>query len=253
MNGKLISLVIIVILFALLLGITRLTYITYGDLLTVRLNPTHNKVFIQDNRKLMASKKELRRVILFGDSRIAMWGDLLEIDGYQVINRGIGGETIAQALFRVDNDIIAINADSVVIQIGINDLKSIAFLKHREDEILQATKHNILSLVDKLTQKGVKVYLMTILPASEPVGLWRFLWTKKIDDAVLTVNSFIRSLEGEMVSVIDCVPIFNDGKKLNTGYALDTLHLNKAGYALLSDIVRNRVEQDRDLSMDGRE
>jgi hypothetical protein len=44
------------------------------------------------------AKKEYRTVILFGDSRIANWRPDINLPGWQVINRGIRGQTTEQLI-----------------------------------------------------------------------------------------------------------------------------------------------------------
>lgn len=235
--------VIGIVLFLVSIGVLQL--ILYIDKLSMSLeNPKQNYFYSRKNRELSSTTKTLPRVILFGDSRMEMWGDQLKIDGYQIINRGIGGETTSQLLLRVENDILAINADKVVIQVGINDLKTIVFFENRKDKIINETKNNILDIVNKLKAKEVNVYLMTIIPASEPIGLWRFFWSEEIDRQVKSTNRFIRQQHGKNVTIIDSAPIFNHGEKLNPEYTLDTLHMNNAGYSVLADLLTKTLQQN---------
>lgn len=243
MPGRLCSIILIIILLCFSLGTLWLVFEVHREKLFMRLDPQQTYFYSRKNRELSLINKMIPRIVLFGDSRIQMWKNQLKIDGYQIINRGIAGETTAQSLLRVENDILAINADVVVIQIGINDLKTIVFFESREGQIIDATKHNILVLVNKLKSRGIKVYLMTIIPASEPVGVWRLFWSERIDREVVAINQFIRKQQEENVSIIDSTSILNDGEKLKPDYTLDTLHLNDAGYSVLSSLLKKTFQK----------
>ncbi|MGA9849072.1 MAG: GDSL-type esterase/lipase family protein [Roseiarcus sp.] len=78
------------------------------------------------NRRLPPRGQKLR-VVLIGDSRIARWPTSALDDRVEVINRGIGGETLAQMAHRYERDAIALKPDVIFIQSGGNDLVAATF------------------------------------------------------------------------------------------------------------------------------
>lgn len=90
--------------------------------------------------------------------------------------------------------------------------------------------------------RGIQTLLMTILPPSNPGILRLPVWSSDIESAVSKVNTYIRGLGGESVTIIDCDPFFADGNKIREEYARDTLHLNKQGYNVLVTLVREALD-----------
>jgi len=73
--------------------------------------PTHESYYQQANATL--PQKTQKRVVLFGNSRIQNWKKPPQLDGFEFINRGIGGETTAQNQARFLKDVLALQPDVV--------------------------------------------------------------------------------------------------------------------------------------------
>ncbi len=100
-----------------------------------------------------------RRVVFFGDSRVYSWPAISELKSYQFVNRGIGNETSAQALARFDAHVAPLNPDVVIVQVGINDLKSIPLFPMQRASITANCKANIAAIVTKASDLGAQVIL----------------------------------------------------------------------------------------------
>jgi len=235
--------ILIAIIFSFGMGKTALKY--YQQATEIRLNPANIDIYETTNNQLKSKKidSEKKRIILFGDSRISMWKNLPDIPQIQLINRGIGGETTAQALLRLEKDVISLSPDAVVIQIGINDLKAIGVLTNRKNGIYIAAQKNLNEIILRISQQGAHVYLMTVFPTAEVNFIRSFVWSADIDSAVNSFNQDIRKMNSNNLSVIDCDPIFNIDGKMNPNYSLDTLHLNKAGYNALSALLTKELNK----------
>tara|TARA_R110000822_G_scaffold40711_9_gene110539 strand:- start:806 stop:1450 length:645 start_codon:yes stop_codon:yes gene_type:complete len=210
-------------------------------MLEVRLDPSEQSFYFQDNLSLQSNSglnSNVKRVVLFGDSRIQMWDEFPELDGYEFINRGIGGQTTGQAKLRIQSDISAINADAVILQIGINDLKAMAFIPDNSDQIIQTVKDNLQSMIETLLVQDIDVYLMTVIPAAAPQGKWYFLWSDDIDSAVVNINNWIKTIENDQVIILDATTNLTNGLKTDKEYSLDTLHLNETGYNILNNMLK---------------
>ncbi|HCD05803.1 MAG: hypothetical protein CMH21_11465 [Methylophaga sp.] len=232
-----ISGVLLLISFILL----KISHSIYTEMLEVRLDPSQQRFYQTDNLRLKSDSinSTSYRVVLFGDSRIQMWDEIPQIDGFEFINRGIGGQTTAQVALRVENDILAINADAVVLQLGINDLKAIAFTPDKRDKIIQTVQDNLQNIIETLLAHDIDVYLITVIPASTPQGKWYFLWSDDIDSAVVNINNWIKKIDKDGVYILDPTTKLTNGLKTDKNFSLDTLHLNEMGYSILNNMLKD--------------
>jgi len=182
------------------------------------------------------------RLVMIGDSRIAMWNNISDLDEYETINRGVSSDTTAQVMLRFSRDVLALDPDLVVIQAGINDLKAIGVFPVQAAWILQQARENISAMLEQSAKRGTAVILMTVLPASEPDIMRRIVWSPEIDGAVAELNKFIRSQAADGVAIMDCDPAFNLAGRINANYAADTLHLNRPGYDVLNRLLRESLK-----------
>ena len=229
------------VLLLLSLMLLKISHKVYSEMLEVRLDPSEQSFYFQDNLSLQSNNgfnSNVKRVVLFGDSRVQMWDEFPELDGYEFINRGIGGQTTGQVKLRIQSDILAINADAVILQVGINDLKAIAFIPDKRDQIIQTVKDNLQSMIETLLVQDIDVYLMTVIPASAPQGKWYFLWSDDIDSAVVNINNWIKTIENDQVIILDATTNLTNGLKTDKEYSLDTLHLNETGYNILNNMLK---------------
>ena len=197
------------------------------------LDPPPVTRFENENRSLGPPAADRVRLVYFGDSRIAEWDHPPEPGIAQSINRGYPGDTTATALLRVRGDALALQPGVVVVEIGINDLKAIAVLPDRAADIVRLARRNVTSLVGVLRERGIEVVVLTIWPRG-PVDLKRLpFWGARVDGAILDLNSYLVTLRGEGVTVVECDPILSLQGRMDPRYARDTLHMNAAGYERL--------------------
>lgn len=173
-------------------------------------------------------------VVFYGDSRAQQW-PAPALAACRVENRGIGGQTSAQVLGRYAQHVAPLNARVVVLQVGINDLKSIGVLPERRDEIEHNLLRNLRELVERMRAQGSKVILTTLFPiGAVPPWLWP-IWSDEISAANARVNVEIRKLARESgVMLFDAFALLADGQRLRAEYGFDTLHLSERGYERLN-------------------
>jgi lysophospholipase L1-like esterase len=174
-------------------------------------------------------------VVLYGDSRAAQW-PAPQANGFVFVNRGIGAETSAQARQRFDAHVVPLRPQVVLIQVGINDLKTIPLFPERRGAIVDGCVDNIRRIVDKSTDLGAVVILTTIFPVGVvPVERMPF-WSDDVPVAVDEVNAALRSWEGDTVIVLDAFALLADEQGVaRSAYSEDLLHLTRAGYEVLND------------------
>lgn len=215
----------------------KLSIYFYTTSLEIRLNPTHLGLFTSANWNLSHRVQGEKKIVLFGDSRMERWKNPPSLSRYEIINRGVGGDTTAQAMLRLEQDVIALAPDVVVIQIGINDLKAIGVMPEKRDWIIERAKSNIKLMTTLLERNDIQVLLMTVLPSAEPGMIQRLVWFPEIGRAASAINHFIRSLESKHVSIMDCSPVFDVDDRMRSVFVLDTTHINEKGYDALGKLL----------------
>ncbi len=173
-------------------------------------------------------------VVFFGDSRAESW-PAPDLPQFEFVHRGIGSQTSQQALLRFDYHIKPLQPRIIVVQIGINDLKTIPLFPKRKDAIIANCKENIRQIVVRSTDLGAKVILTTIFPIGEVPIERRPFWSDDVAPAIEQVNAYIRSMKEEKVIVFDAYSVLvgKNGTSVPS-YSQDLLHLNAAGYERLN-------------------
>lgn len=172
--------------------------------------------------------------VFLGDSRAASW-PAPQVNGWQFINRGIGAQTTAQVLGRFEAHVSPLQPNVLILQAGINDLKTIPLFPERQAEITANAKANLSELVERGQDGGATIILTTIFPVGEVPLQRRPFWSSQVALAVEEVNEYLRSLAGPQVLIFDAEAILAQNGQLNPAYADDELHLNAAGYEALND------------------
>lgn len=204
----------------------------YRGLYSTILDPIGLSYFQGDNNSL---QNETKTAIFLGDSRAAQWVSP-EIEGFTFINRGIGNQTSAQVLLRYEEHVQTMQPDIVILQVCINDLKTIPLFPERKNKIITNCKVNLQGLVDKSLAINSKVILTTVFPTSGQVPLARQLvWSEDVYHAINEVNSFIRDFQNENVIIFDAAGVLaNPSGNIKPEYVHDLLHLNTTGYEALN-------------------
>ncbi len=200
----------------------------------VRLDPLGMaQVDAPDDADLASSPE--KRVVLVGDSRAAAWPTPDTLVGFIFINRGTNGHTAVQTQQRFAQHVAPLQPDIVIIQVGMNDLHSIAVLADDKEAIIRACEENIQALVAQSRALGAAVILTTIIPAQTPTLGDRLIWSDEVKTAVTTVNTFIHTQAADDVFILDAHALLADNRGLLAKpYAADTLHVNELGYELLN-------------------
>jgi lysophospholipase L1-like esterase len=181
---------------------------------------------------LTASRQTV--VVFVGDSRAASWPPPANLEGFEFINRGIGAQTSAQTLHRFKAQVKPLQPHIVILQVGINDLKTIPLFPERKEAILANCQGNIQQIVSQATSSGTIVILTTIFPTGRVPWERKLFWSPNVAEAVDEVNIFIRSLEAQNVIIFDAYSLLADNGVARDDYFQDTLHLNAAGYEALN-------------------
>ncbi len=182
----------------------------YRQLNTVRLDPIGLSVYPASAKDDLSTKQPGTTVVVFGDSRAASWPDP-GLDQVEFVNRGIGTETSSQAVERFERHVGRLEPEIVLIQIAVNDLKTIALFSDRKASIVAQCKENIRLLVEKSRSLGAKVVLTTVFPLGKVPLERKLFWSPDVAPAVREVNAYIHSLASQDVLVFDAYSILIGG------------------------------------------
>jgi len=177
-----------------------------------------------------------RRLVMFGDSRVAMWTPPA-IEGYEIVNLGVGYQTTAQALLRFEREVPALRPQVVLIEIGVNDLRTIPLFPGQRDEIIRNCKENLRKLVLDSRALGATVVLTTIIPLGD-ISIWRRLYwaPEPVYWAIAEVNEFMRTLTTDRVVLFDANPILTTPTGVvKRPFQTDYLHESEAAYRALNE------------------
>jgi lysophospholipase L1-like esterase len=165
-------------------------------------------------------------VIMLGDS-ITAGGDWAgRFPGASILNLGIGGDTSAGVLARID-DVIRRKPRAVLMMIGVNDL-----LQDIPPELVEA---NIQLVASRLAMNHIKPIVQSTLL----VEASRF----KANEKIMSVNEQLRDWCAKQgIVFVDVNTALSFGGSLLTSVTSDGLHLNEQGYALWSGLIRPYVQ-----------
>jgi lysophospholipase L1-like esterase len=186
------------------------------------------------------------RVVFFGDSRAADWLPP-KIDRYEFINRGIPSQTSVQTIDRLSAHVSPLKPDLVIIQVGVNDLKTIALFPERKQAIITNCQVNIKQIIQASRKLGAVVMVTTILPAGEVPLERKPFWSDQIGLAIKEVNTYIKTLADDKTIVFDTYALLADRRGLMLPqYRSDELHFNQQGYTILNqELARQLAKIDR--------
>lgn len=142
--------------------------------------------------------------MFFGDSITAHWDVSEIVKGAECLNRGIGGQTTLQMRMRFKRDVLALDADVVVILGGTNDLG--AGIPHAR------IASNLLTMAERAKRQGMRVFMGTV-PQSDALNRM-LVGFPRIDYA----------LRPELLE--------------------DGVHPNKAGYEAMRETARRAIERE---------
>jgi len=175
-------------------------------------------------------------VAMFGDSRVAMWPPPA-IEGFDVVNVGVGFQTTEQALLRFDQDVAPLHPAVVLLQLVVNDLKALPLFPERHDAIVEECRANIVRIVDKSRALGARVLLTTIFSLGDVPIYRRVVWSPgPTARGIVEVNAFLRrlALTNSGVTVLESDAVLDDPPgKIRGAFQLDYLHENAAAYTEL--------------------
>ncbi len=196
--------------------------------------------YAKANKELPSKGKGEKRVVFLGNSITDQWikysPEFFSENNY--INRGISGQTSYQFLLRFREDVINLNPDLVIINVGTNDCAENT-CPYNQD----VTFGNLVSMVELARMNKIKVILTSVLPAGG------FRWNKDITDApdrIVSLNDRIKAYA--MKNKIPYVDYYSSmvsekGRALNPAYTKDGVHPLKSGYTVMEPLIKEAIKK----------
>lgn len=173
-----------------------------------------------------------RETIVFtGSSSIRFWNDIqARFPDHQVLNTGFGGSHFSDLAHFLDALILDYNPAKVFIYEGDNDI----FAKKRPRKILK-TAQNILGQL-----QAIKPTMEIVLISAKPsISRWKF--RGKYRRLNRKLEKLAQTTEG--VDFVDVwYPMLDKRKVKQDIFVEDGLHMNKKGYDIWYDVIKDYVE-----------
>ena len=190
------------------------------------------------NAQLGPPRAGERRVVFMGNSITQGWAPLFDslFPGKPYVGRGISGQTTPQMLVRFRQDVIALKPKAVVILGGTNDIAG-----NTGPSTLEMIEDNLTSMTELAKANGIRVVLVSILPAAD------YPWKKGMEPApkIIALNAWLKQYAASAGAVyLDLHSAMNDGHGgMRVELSGDGVHPNNAGYALMARLTAPAIEQ----------
>jgi acyl-CoA thioesterase I len=203
-------------------GLTAHPIVTFGDSLTEGYGATYKCL----PRELRSIVPEGAHLVHATDTSYP--GDLARLLHRPVLNYGVGGETTAEGLPRLQRLLRLVHPSTVIVLEGWNDL-------HNGQKPV-AVADRLLRMATLIRQSDARPVLLTVLPNDGP--RWRYLAAR-----IGSLNSMIRRKgHAAHFTVVDTAATFAAQKPLSAFFRHsdgreDGLHPNDTGYRVLAVVV----------------
>ena len=200
--------------------------------LVLRLDPL-------EERKLSCLDHSNEKQLWFiGDSRAAHWNTgFLGTLNLKIVNRALDGQTSMQVYERFRKDVKIMSPEWIIVQVGINDLKTIGLVKGGKKQIIENCFGNITGILEIAKANNVKMIFTPILATGKIEHLRRFIWSKDMDAIIKGLNiqlenyCALNNIIFYNINDILCDNHFEIRDEFQNGF----LHLNDEAYTVVSN------------------
>ncbi|GGA02560.1 lipase [Dyella caseinilytica] len=177
------------------------------------------------------------RVVFMGDSITEAWGTgdpkLFTDD---VIDRGVSGQTTPQMVLRFQADVVDLKPAVVHILAGTNDIAG-----NTGPTSLGAIENNIKTMVELARANHIRVILASLTPVA------RYPWRPSVTpiESIKALNDWIEAYADKegLVYVNYFTPLDDGHRGFKAKLAIDGVHPNPAGYAVMSELAKTAISQ----------
>lgn len=193
--------------------------------------------FYQEANKLLKTSEKPIEAVFFGDSITEGWPQFNPsfFDSNNFVGRGIGGQTTPQLLLRFRQDVLGLRPKKVIFLAGINDIA-----ENTGPISIEAIMGNIKGMTEMAKANEVEMVLCAVLPANS------FPWRPSIIPTrkVIKLNQMIKAYaqENNLIYIDYYTHMVDDEQGLISTLGYDTVHPNKAGYALMEEVLLKSLQ-----------
>jgi len=178
-------------------------------------------------------------IVFVGDSLTQNYNVCEFFKGYNVYNRGIGGDTTVGLLKRMDESVFDLRPKIVVLMIGTNDFAMLP----------NATKttvyRNTLSIVQLIQNRlpDTKIILESIYPIYEHDNpkIDKASIGNKTNHMIRHTNALLKTIPN--VTFVDMDPYLKDERgDFKLEYTMEGLHANTLGYQVITKVLKEKID-----------
>ena len=194
--------------------------------------------YADSNTKLMSEPVPKDRVVFIGNSITDSWIKFSPefFAEHHYVDRGISGQTSPQMLLRFRADVINLRPRAVVIECGTNDIAG-----NTGPSTLEMVEDNIMSMVELAKANKIRVIIGSVPPSTQ------FGWAKDVEpaDKIVALNDWLKAYaKRKHIRYVDYYSsLVNDQKDMKPEYSPDHVHPNKAGYAVMEQLVQEAIRK----------
>lgn len=178
-------------------------------------------------------------IVFVGDSLTQNYNVYEFFKGYDVYNRGIGGDTTEGLLKRMDESIFDLKPKIVVLLIGINDFSML------ENATSKSVYENVLKIVNQIKERlpETKIILESLYPIYEGENpkIDKPSIGNKTNSQIDETNALIKKIPG--VTYVDVNShLTDDNGNFKLEYTMEGLHANSTGYQVITKILKKKID-----------
>ena len=193
--------------------------------------------FYQEANKLLKTSEKPIEAVFFGDSITEGWPQFNPsfFDSNNFVGRGIGGQTTPQLLLRFRQDVLGLRPKKVIFLAGINDIA-----ENTGPISIEAIMGNIKGMTEMAKANEVEMVLCAVLPANSFPWRPSIIPTRKVIKLNQMVKGYVQ--ENNLIYIDYYTHMVDDEQGLISTLGYDTVHPNKAGYALMEEVLLKSLQ-----------
>ncbi|MCU1321107.1 MAG: lipolytic protein family [Acidobacteriaceae bacterium] len=181
-------------------------------------------------------------MVFLGDSITHNWGSPKYTDYFQrdhktfiPVNRGIGGQNVAQMLLRMRPDVIDLQPKAVVLFAGTNDLPTF-----KVPDLMKFIEDNFSSIFDLAEVHHIPVVICSVLPVNDAFTVRT---ETRPPARIKQLNEWLRqTAQRRGMIYVDFYSALTDGNdRLRKDLTLDGLHPTSAGYSIMEPLIESAI------------
>lgn len=179
-------------------------------------------------------------IVFVGDSLTENYNVYEYFKGYDVYNRGIGGDTTVGLLNRMDESIFELSPKIVILLIGINDFELV------EGSNSLTISNNIKKIISLIKEKSseTKIILESIYHVckKDSPKIDKNAIVRKDNEKIDEVNCCLENIDGIIYVDMNEILTSQDGS-LKEEYTLEGLHVNSLAYEVITKRLKEEIDK----------